>query len=126
MTIGHRGLIRLTISVRGQAVHSGSKFPSLSLRLPSFLSRSLSPSPLPPLLVLTFVESYPSTSVHEWCTGEKGSNALMALCEALCDIEKFSWPLALYVRCSGERRGERERAGEREEKGERRRKRMRC
>lgn len=58
VTIGHRGLIRLLISVRGQAVHSG---------------------------------------VHEWCTGEKGSNASMALCNALVNIENHEWPLALHA-----------------------------
>eukprot|EP00026_Physarum_polycephalum_P006973 Phypoly_transcript_07026.p1 GENE.Phypoly_transcript_07026~~Phypoly_transcript_07026.p1 ORF type:complete len:348 (+),score=49.00 Phypoly_transcript_07026:285-1328(+) len=57
VTIGHRGLIRLVVSVRGQAVHSG---------------------------------------VHEWCTGEKGSNASLALCEALFQIEQHPWPLALH------------------------------
>jgi len=57
VTIGHRGLIRLTVSVHGQAVHSG---------------------------------------VHEWSTGEKGSNATTALCEILLNIEKHDWPPALH------------------------------
>lgn len=72
VTIGHRGLIRLVVSVKGQACHSGSNFDC--------------PSPISLIFLI----------VHEWCMGEKGSNASMALCEALFKIEKHDWPLALY------------------------------
>ena len=56
------------------------------------------------------------TSVHEWCTGEKGSNASMALCEALLTIENFHWPSALYE----EKMSVREREEREKKRGEKR------
>ncbi len=79
VTIGHRGLIRLVITIHGQAVHSGGNCDS---KLRSFVK------------LITAL-----SLVHEWCTGEKGSSASMALCEALLKLEQHDWDLALYVDC---------------------------